>query len=209
MNNPVKVHQIWIGSDVPEREQKWITTIKEWCRNCNIEHKLWNIEELRKTFPDEPIWEFADTLPDNVRKWVLLADYFRFIVVKQGDMYLDTDFICTRAPWLDIESKYILAIGEYWNGRMAASGLICIGKQFNKLFELKQAVREQAKKLTVESLNDLCSALGPVFFRNTCNKLNLLLKIIPKTEASHIQWKNSGALIHQGAGSWCDFLFET
>lgn len=202
MNNPVKVHQIWVGSPVPARENAWIDTVKQWCKNRNIEYKLWSLEDLKQEYPDEPIWEFADTLPDNVRKWVLLCDYFRFIVVRQGEIYLDTDFLCTRAPWLDVESKYVSAIGEYWNGRMAASGLICIGKQFNKLFELKQAVREQAKKLTIESLEDLCSALGPDFFRKTCNKLNILLKIIPKTEATHWQWRNQGALIHQGAGSW-------
>lgn len=202
MLSPKIVHQIWLGSELPEREKKWVATIKEWCSKYKISHKLWSLEDLKQEYPDEPIWEFADTLPDTVRKWVLLCDYFRYIILNQNEMYLDTDFICTSVPEISFNNKYISAIGEYWNGTKASNSLICIGEQFNKLEELKNAAREQAKRLTPDSLNDLCSALGPVFFRNTCNKLNMLLKIIPRTEATHWQWRNQGALIHQGAGSW-------
>lgn len=202
MKQPKTVHQIWIGSDVPEREQVWINSVKQWCDNCNIQHKLWSIDDLKSQFKDDPIWIFADTLPDNVRKWVLLCDYFRFLVINPGDMYLDTDFLCTRTPNIDFSSDSLMTIGEYWDGNKAASGLICAGEKFTKLNELKEAVRDQSKTLTNESLNDMCAALGPLFFRNTLEKFDLKNRIINRNEATHIQWKNKGALIHQGAGSW-------
>lgn len=200
--NPKTVHQIWLGSEVPEREQKWIDSVKQWCDNCNIQHKLWNLNELREQYPDEPIWEFSNTLPDNVRKWVLLCDYFRFIVINPGDMYLDTDFLCNHAPSIGVNNGKLMNIGEYWDGSKAASGMTCVGENFTKLNELKEAVREQAKTLTIDSLNDMCAALGPLFYRNTCDKLDIKISIIDRRQASHIQWKNRAALVHQGAGSW-------
>lgn len=50
------------------------------------------MEDLKREFPDEAIWAFVDRFPDSVRKWTLLSDYFRFIVMANGCMYLDADF---------------------------------------------------------------------------------------------------------------------
>lgn len=202
MTNPKTVHQIWVGSPVPARENAWTDSVKQWCNNCKIQHKLWNLNELREQYTDEPIWEFSDTLPGNVRKWVLLCDYFRFIVVNPGDMYLDTDFLCNYAPSISVDNGKLMNIGEYWDGSKAATGMFCVGENFAKLDELKEAVREQAKTLTIDSLNDLCAALGPLFYRSTCGKLGIEISIVDRHQASHIQWKNRAALVHQGAGSW-------
>lgn len=92
MIKPLKINQIWVGSELPQKYHKWTDSIKDWAAQDGIEYKLWNMEDLKREYPDEPIWAFVDKFPDSVRKWTLLSDYFRYVLMANGCMYLDADF---------------------------------------------------------------------------------------------------------------------
>lgn len=92
MIKPLKINQIWVGSELPQKYQLWVGSIKEWAAQDGIDYQLWGMEELRQTYPDEPIWTFVDRFPNSVRKWTLISDYFRYVLMSNGCMYLDADF---------------------------------------------------------------------------------------------------------------------
>lgn len=202
MKEPTTVHQIWLGSEVPEREQRWIDTVKQWCNKSNIQHKLWNLDELKATYPDDPVWEFAKRLPDCVRKYVFLCDYFRLIVLNQGEMYLDTDISCHRKPMLNFNGHSVLCMGEYWDGKQAATAFIGFQDKFPGADMIKADLREKLKVLDESCLDDLPATFGPDYFRKMTDRLGFKPIIVGRHEATHIQWKNRGALIHEGAGAW-------
>ena len=196
------IHQIWIGSELPEREQKWVASVKAAASEMGFKHHLWSLDELKATYPDEPIWKAVEPMPDCVRKWTLMCDFFRLIVIEPGDLYLDTDFTATRKPEIDFDNANIIVFGEFWDGNKQGTGIIGLGRRFGRTADLRRCARMKAERLTVESLNDLCAALGPEYFRHICRLHGFNFKFLPRTEATHVQWKHPGALIHMGAGAW-------
>lgn len=83
---------------MPEDERKYSDEIKLYCKRLNIEYHLWTEEELRSLYPHDAIWTLYDELPDCVRKYTLLSDYFRIITLNPGELYLDVDMKITRKP---------------------------------------------------------------------------------------------------------------
>lgn len=117
MKNLRKINQIWIGGQLPERERQWTATIQRWATEQGIEYHLWTLEELAEKYPNEPIWAFVNELEDSVKKYVLIADYFRIIIMDNGQAYLDTDFLCHHNPSINIDGNKALYLGEFWDGR--------------------------------------------------------------------------------------------
>lgn len=202
MKHPSTLNQIWIGSELPEREKAWIATIKARCESLGIVYHLWDENELLGCFPAEEIWNLANTMEQSVRRSVLLADYFRMIVLNPGEAYLDTDFICHHAPEINFQGSSVLSMGEYWNSQKEATGFIGVQYKCQLLDLLKEAWRNHVADLDKDCLNNLLDAYGPKFFRETVQRLGIKPIIVPRSQVTHIQWKNKGALIHQGAGAW-------
>ena len=81
---PKKIHQIWIGKNLPNQYQKWCLEWKKY--NPDYEYKLWNESEiLRLGLVNEKI--FLET--NNVG---IKSDIARYeILYRFGGIYLDTD----------------------------------------------------------------------------------------------------------------------
>lgn len=187
---------------MPGREQSWVDSVKQHCRKCGIDYKLWNEEELREAFPDEPVWRLADKMPECVRRCVFLADYFRFIVVQPCEVYLDCDFKCNRKPSINFNGTTLLAIGEFWDSRCEGTAFIGVQKDCKLLPAIKGEIHRHLEELDTDCLDNLLAAFGPEYFRCLLKKLSIKTIIVNRSELTHIQWKNNGALVHMGAGSW-------
>ena len=87
---PKKIHQIWLGGELPDKYRKWGYSWKAF--NPDWEHKLWtdaNTDEV--ILPDRGM--FA-----QIRSMGQKSDYLRYHILDQfGGIYADTDFECLKS----------------------------------------------------------------------------------------------------------------
>lgn len=83
---PTTIHQIWLGSKVPERILKNAKSIKS--ANPGYEYKLW-------TDADAEAFHFDNKkIFNEVKNFGQKSDILRYAILKKyGGIYLDTDFI--------------------------------------------------------------------------------------------------------------------
>lgn len=97
-NKPVKIpkviHQIWLGSEYPEKYIKYRDLMME--INSNFEYKLWTDEDVDKFgLKNKELYY-------NIRNWGAKSDIFRYeILEREGGIYIDTDFLCIK-PFDDL-----------------------------------------------------------------------------------------------------------
>lgn len=85
---PPIVHQIWLGSKVPEKYRAWM---ESWMQIRGWKYMLWTDEEVSR-FPmqNRDLFEMSDN-------WGEKSDILRLeILLKYGGVYVDTDFECVR-----------------------------------------------------------------------------------------------------------------
>lgn len=92
VNAPTKipkiVHQIWLGSNVPEKFHDWMHS---WMKMNGWEYKLWTDKEV-KHFPLH-----NQNLFDNAKDYGEKSDILRYeILFKEGGVYVDIDFECIK-----------------------------------------------------------------------------------------------------------------
>lgn len=81
---PKVIHQIWLGSKVPEKFFKWMSS---WANMQGWEYKLWTDKEV-KEFP-----LFNRELYDKAKDFGEKADILRYeILYQEGGLYADVDF---------------------------------------------------------------------------------------------------------------------
>lgn len=86
---PKKIHQIWLGGDIPPEYLKLGETWKE--KHPDWEYKLWTDEDV-KTYSMINRKQF-----DLARNPGMKSDIFRYeILYKEGGLYVDTDFECLK-----------------------------------------------------------------------------------------------------------------
>lgn len=127
------VHQIWIGSALPEPERGWVAGLRRAAVAAGWEHRLWGWEELLAAFGTEPVAEVfrrAMSLPGEVVSPEVVAslacDFYRSRVLAEGGgVYLDCDFEC-RGLWPDFEGlsaaagAEVLGLAEFFAPVMCA-----------------------------------------------------------------------------------------
>ena len=187
---------------MPPLEKTCVDSLKTACERLGVGYTLWDEKTLRRAYPDEGLWLLADKLPPTVRRSVLLSDYFRMIVLNPGECYLDTDMLCHHTPAINFKGSSLLCMGEFWDRHKEGTGFIGVQDNFSKLDALKQAWREQTQNLDESCVDNLLAAYGPEFLRSTLQRLGIKSNILHSDQITHVQWKNKGALIHMGAGSW-------
>ena len=91
---PKRIHQIWLGSPVPDAYKKWI---KSWKRlNPDYEYRLWTDEDVASL--KLPNQEAYNSISNPGPK----SDILRFHILRQfGGIYVDTDFECLK-PFDDL-----------------------------------------------------------------------------------------------------------
>lgn len=81
---PKIVHQIWLGSPVPEKFSSWMAT---WANMQGWEYKLWTDKDAEE-FP-----LYNRKLFDNAKNYGEKADILRYeILYQEGGVYVDVDF---------------------------------------------------------------------------------------------------------------------
>ena len=87
---PKKIHQIWLGSELPEQYKKWADTWKQF--NPDWEYKLWTDDNLDEV--DIENREQFNTITNMGQK----SDYLRYHILNQfGGIYADTDMQCCKS----------------------------------------------------------------------------------------------------------------
>lgn len=102
---PKKIHQIWLGSPLPEKFKKLTDT---WQRlNPEWEYKLWTDKDVK----DIQI-EKMD-MYNAAKNFGMKSDILRYeILAQQGGVYVDTDFECLK-PFDSLRYLYFFASSAY------------------------------------------------------------------------------------------------
>lgn len=212
---PARIHQIWVGGTMPAKEYEFTTQVETWCDMNGVGYKLWDEQALRETYPDEGVWKLYDKLSRSwngnpARRYVLLSDYFRYIILEPGDMYLDTDVRLDGDPKVDFNGTQILAAGEFWDKNKACNGILAIQDRCKGTKVLKGLVRDRISRMKEDTvLDDLPAVLGPKWMRRVLNAVGggTLLSVLGDDIAGHVQWESepwwkSPAIVHVGSGTW-------
>lgn len=91
---PKVIHQIWLGSPVPERykiwQKTWLSIAPDW------EYKLWTDKDVEEfDFPTKKLYNHATN-------WGAKSDILRMEILKrEGGLYVDIDFECTNPKFFD------------------------------------------------------------------------------------------------------------
>lgn len=96
---PRIIHQIWLGSPVPQKYKEWMVS---WTKLQGWEYKLWTDEEV-KNFP-----LYNKKLYDQSENYGEKSDILRYeILFKEGGLYVDTDFECLSSDLFEFLHKTI------------------------------------------------------------------------------------------------------
>ena len=89
-----KIHQIWLGGELPERFKKWCNTWREF--HPHYEYQLWTDKDV-----DSINIERRDAF-NSATNLGQKSDVLRYEILRQqGGIYVDTDFECIR-PFDDL-----------------------------------------------------------------------------------------------------------
>jgi hypothetical protein len=87
---PKKIHQIWLGSPIPDKYRDWGNTWKKF--NPDWQYKLWtddDIDDLK--LPNRKLY-------DSVNNLGAKSDLLRYHILNEfGGIYVDTDFECLKS----------------------------------------------------------------------------------------------------------------
>ena len=89
---PKIVHQIWLGGNIPEKEQTMCSNVKLIAENNGWEYNLWTENEVFKLSNFKNINEFKGTPNDGQKSDILRSQ----ILYEFGGVYLDTDFVLVK-----------------------------------------------------------------------------------------------------------------
>jgi inositol phosphorylceramide mannosyltransferase catalytic subunit len=87
---PKRIHQIWLGSPLPEQYKQWTESWQKF--NPGWEYKLWTDDNV-----DEVEIERRD-LFNSITHLGQKSDFLRYHILNQyGGLYVDTDFECLKS----------------------------------------------------------------------------------------------------------------
>lgn len=86
---PKKIHQIWLGSPIPEQYKKWGESWQKF--HPDYEYKLWTEDDL-------PLLDVNLKAYHALTNYGPKSDFMRYnILDKFGGIYMDTDFECLKS----------------------------------------------------------------------------------------------------------------
>jgi len=113
---PKKIHQIWIGGEVPEKFRGWMTTWQE--KHPDWEYKLWTDADI-ETFP----FQYPETF-FRAKNLGAKSDIWRYeILYQEGGVYVDVDFEAVSALDPLLYHHFFVGIGgfDYINNAIIGS----------------------------------------------------------------------------------------
>lgn len=87
---PKKIHQIWLGGQIPDKYKKFIETWQK--LNPDWEYKLWTDEDVKNlNIPNRKLF-------NSLSNYGPKSDILRYYILNEyGGVYADTDFECLRS----------------------------------------------------------------------------------------------------------------
>ena len=166
---PKKIHQIWLGSPVPEKYKTWMNSWKN--LNKGWDYYLWDDEKIKSLNMQNR--DLFDTIENLGAK----SDIARLEILRLfGGIYVDTDFQCLR-PLNDqiLKTKMFACCLSNYSPQIG-NGIIGASKDskilLNCIFTLTK------NKLRNPTPNEISNFSGPCFFTRhifdflDCNKSN-------------------------------------
>jgi len=154
VNITKKIHQIWLGGELPDKYKRLINTWIE--KNPDWEYKLWTDSDV-DSFGLKNIDKF-----NSINNLGAKSDIFRYeILYRYGGLYIDTDFEC-------FTSFNDLIYLDFFAG----TGHVYLPEVFNGLIACKPEhtlIKKLIDDITVVSTNDfneILSLTGPKYFSN-------------------------------------------
>ena len=116
---PKKIHQIWLGSEIPDEYRKLGDTWKRF--NPDWEYRLWTDKDAKDV--DIPNRELYESLPNFGQK----SDYLRYHILNQfGGIYADTDFECLKSFNTLSYTQFFISVGYPSNVELYQGLIGCI-----------------------------------------------------------------------------------
>lgn len=151
---PKKIHQIWLGSEFPEKYQAWADSWKVF--NPDWEYKLWTDADIKDV--DIPNKNIFNSITHLAQK----SDFLRYHILNQyGGLYVDTDFECLKSFDDLTYANFITGVGypakvELYIGLIGSSPNHPI---------LRNVIKSMSKKkMTHKHFTDIFNTTGTYFF---------------------------------------------
>lgn len=164
---PKIIHQIWLGSSVPDHLITLINTVKH--HNSDYKHILWTDKDVEKfEFKNK---EMFYSTPNPGQR----SDILRYAILeKMGGIYLDTDFYCHKS-FDSLLSAELFAGVAYSKFPEIFNGLIGSTPGNNLIVDLNEI-----NNLRWSSGMDIIDTTGPYFFtRKFFKHAQTGLKLLP------------------------------
>jgi|GEM_PF-806224 len=155
---PHKIHQIWIGSELPEKYKNWC---KSWKKlNPDWEYKLWGEQDILPILNDELKYAFL-----NSKSFGPKGDIARYAILeKEGGVYCDTDFECTK-PLDELTNTCTLFAGFIFSEKPEIAGGIFGSVPAHPLVS---TILNYFKKPVLSTDSDtILNTTGPAFLTRT------------------------------------------
>lgn len=155
---PHKIHQIWIGSDLPEKYYDWCNSWKT--LNPEWDYKLWQEQDILDLL-DEPI----KSIFLQSKNFGAKSDIARYVILqKEGGVYCDTDFECIKPLEKIIETCTMFTGTIFSEKPEIANGIIGTIPAHPFL----SVILEELKKPVLSGDTDtILNTTGPAFLTRT------------------------------------------
>lgn len=178
---PKKIHQIWIGSKYPKKNQEWSNTWK--INHPNFEYFLWDEKEILKLdLKNEKQFRSAKNVG-------VKSDIARYEILNRfGGMYIDTDFECIK-PLDPKFLTYDFVAGQIFSyAPQIANGLIISTKNNLILNNVIENLQEYNGEKTGM---DVLKYSGPIYLTETIKNLkNKVSNIVFMPSQYFYPWPN-------------------
>ncbi|MCR4939977.1 MAG: hypothetical protein K5930_07725 [Treponemataceae bacterium] len=148
---PHIIHQIWIGSELPEKYRQFTTSMKK--MNPDWEYHLWDQEAILSLSDFQNKEAYLKSKSFGVK-----SDIARYEILNQfGGFYFDTDFECIK-PLDSLADKYRLVLCKMdKNSDGVSNGIIgCIPQHF-----VIQDICNEIKPIKTTEMMDIIDGTGP------------------------------------------------
>lgn len=224
------VFQIWIGSEIPDREREWVESIRRAAVASGWTHRLWSWRDILDAYGGEPATRLLarcmEVLPART-VYGLLSDYFRLrILADGGGLYLDTDFSCPGGALPELPES-----GDLWGMVSYRGTSYANGAFWCRTPQAARALADAAAEMLAAALPfdapdfgarviELCrkdsttfgiadKGCGPLWL---CTQGHKVLRaggwafgLLRPPTIAHSCNGESGALVHHAGGAWREY----
>lgn len=151
---PHKIHQIWIGSDLPKKYYDWCNSWKK--LNPEWDYKLWQEQDILGLLDEDLKYAFV-----NSKSFGPKGDIARYAILqKEGGVYCDTDFECIK-PLDKITETCTMFAATIFSEKPEISGAIFASVPDHPLlFVILEGLK---KPVLSENSDTILNTTGPAF----------------------------------------------